>query len=227
MFKKIVKIIIRFLDNHLNTDFYSKMRNLRMWWNNSNFLNKLRRFRDFYILEYKYQLTKHRSSSIQLHLGCGNVHLKEYLNIDFRKTNATDYVCDIKKLPFKDDSIEKIETYHVIEHFSYRGLQRILEDWNRVLKPEGKLIIECPNLDEVVKEYIKGDDNRLVNIFGLQRFDGDAHLYGYNFKRLKKILTECGFVNIKEKDPVDYHSNEEPCFRVECFKSNANVERKK
>jgi len=65
--------------------------------------------------------------------------------------------------------------------------------------PGGKLVIECPDFDRDVKEYIEGNEKRLDSIFGLQRFPGDAHLFGYNFKRIKKVLEESGFKNIQKR----------------------------
>ena len=57
-----------------------------------------------------------------------------------------------------------------------------------MLKPGGVLIIECPNFDQAVKDYLQGNEDRIDNIFGLQRFEGDTHYCGYNFKRLKLML---------------------------------------
>ena len=84
--------------------------------------------------------------------------------------------------------------------------------------PKGKLIIECPNFDEAVKEYIEGNEKRLDNIFGLQQFPGDTHLFGYNFKRLKELLEKAGFGEINNEEPQDRHNKSEPCMRVECVK---------
>jgi len=162
---------------------------------------------------------KNNENFIKLHLGCGNIHFPGYINIDWRITKATDFVGDVRKLPFPDNSVEIIETYHTIEHFPRRDLPRILKEWWRVLIPGGILIIECPDFDRVVKEYLEGNEKRLNNIFGLQRFKGDAHLWGYNFPRLKKLLEKCGYKGIKRCEPQDYHRLEEPCLRVECYKS--------
>ena len=52
----------------------------------------------------------------------------------------------------------------------------------------GKLIIECHDSDETAKEYIEGNEKRIDNIFGLQKFPGDTHQFEHNFKRLEKLL---------------------------------------
>ena len=129
-------------------------------------------------------------------------------------------ICDVTKLPYLSNSVELIETYHVIEHLSRHELPKALREWNRVLQSSGLLIIECPDFDELVRKYLEGDERQLDGIFGLQRFKGDYHFFGYNFQRLKRILEACGFKHIEKKEAKDYHALIEgwACIRVECIK---------
>ena len=83
----------------------------------------------------------------------------------------------------------------------------------------GKVIIECPNFDEAVKEYLDGNTDRIYNIFGHRRFPGDAHQFGYNFERLNETLISIGYSDVTQSEPTDYHIHEEPCLRVEAFKN--------
>ncbi len=181
-------------------------------------MNAIRRKVNFAIVELKYKLKIEDRTLPRLHLGCGGQHFEGYINIDRRKTRATDLVCDIRTFPYPDSSVELIETYHVIEYLPRHDLAKALQEWYRVLSPNGRLIIECPDFDKTVKEYIRGNEERLNSIFGLQRFPGDTHLFGYNFERLKKNLEKVGFDNIQKKEPQDYHSKDEPFLRVECIK---------
>ncbi len=156
---------------------------------------------------------------MKINLGCGERKLEGYINIDLRQTPATDLVCDITEgLPYANNSVELIETYHFIEHISENEAVKLLRECHRVLIPEGKIIIECPDLDQAMREYLTGNDQRLLSIFGRQRGFGDAHLWGYNFKRLKRLLERVGFRDIKKKEPQDYHTKSEPCVRVEALK---------
>ena len=166
----------------------------------------------------KYKLRIPNRNLLKLHLGCGNQHLENHVNIDWRKTNATDLVCDISKLPYPCNSVELIVSYHVIEHLDRHTLPKALKEWHRLLAPKGRLILEYPNFDEAVKEYISGNGKRLDNIFGLQRFPGDTHLFGYNFERLKILLEDTGFDRVQNRRPQDYHAKDEPCIRIECIK---------
>lgn len=155
---------------------------------------------------------------LKLHLGCGNQRFEGYVNIDWRRTPATDVVCRVEKLPYPSDSAQLIETYHVIEHLPRHDAAKALREWHRVLAPGGMLIIECPDLDAAAREYLAGKQERLDSIFGHQRFPGDAHLFGYNFDRLKSLLEAAGFRRVEQKEARDYHAKQEPCIRVECVK---------
>jgi len=167
-----------------------------------------------------YRLRFHivRPRGLRVHLGCGNIRKNGFLNVDHRPTGATNMVCDIKKLPFPSGSVKLIECYHVIEHIPHPEVPSMLREWYRVLQPGGRIIIECPDFDQAVKQYLEGNEHRLYNIFGLQRFPGDAHLFGYNKKRLSELLSRVGFKEIIEGEPTDYHKDQEPCLRIEGIK---------
>jgi len=215
---------MRIIDNCLKTDLYGRATKLKDAWYASDFLNALRRKINPVLIALRYKIGLYKKTLLKLHLGCGNNQFNDYVNIDFRKTRATDLVCDIRRLPYPDSSVGLIETYHVIEHLNRHDLPIALKEWHRVLVVGGRLIIECPDFDEVVKEYIQGNEKRIDNIFGLQRFTGDVHQFGYNFKRLKKILEEAGFKHIEENKPQDYHIKDEPCLRVDCVKGDESLD---
>lgn len=153
-------------------------------------------------------------NGFRLHVGCGTVHKEDYINIDLVETGATDLLCDIVRLPYRDASASVVEAYHVIEHLTPYDAQVALSEWYRVLAPGGVLILECPNFDAVVQEYLNGDETRLTNIFGLQHQLGQFHFWGYNRDRLERLLKEVGFVRVAHEEARDYHAETEPCIRV-------------
>ena len=216
MRKDFLKTILRALDHRLTTSLYEKGARTKQTYEHS--VNFIRRHLSYSIIKLKFTLGLHNNHPLKLHLGCGDQYFDGYVNIDLRKTTATDVVCGIKKLPYPNDSVEIIELYHVIEHLPRHDLQEAMREWYRVLSPGGKLIIECPDFDIAVKQYFEGNEERLNSIFGLQRFPGDAHFFGYNCARLKNLLQNASFVYIEEKQPQDYHSKHEPCVRVEAIK---------
>lgn len=163
-----------------------------------------------------YSLYPHKN--LRINLGCGRTGIEGFINIDHRLSGVTNMVLDIKRLPFRKNTVEVIEAHHVIEHISHKKIGSMLDEWRRVLKPDGKLIIECPNVDETMKEYLAGNEYRIFNIYGLQGYKGDFHLFGYNPKRLKELLEEHRFYKCKSEEPTDFHKDDEPCLRMTCKK---------
>ena len=176
---------------------------------------------------------------LKLHLGCGNQRHEGFVNIDCKKTPATDLICDIRDLAcFENDSIDEIECYHVFEHFpvclhanvskdygeKYALLIMVLQEWRRTLKDGGKLVIEMPDLDKTMEAYLKADEadkeRLLIPIYGSYRNgdDTDIHRWGANEYRLKDILEKAGFRDIKFPAAQDYHVKDCPCLRVEAVK---------
>jgi len=215
-----LRTVIDKIDRLFDSDLLGRARAVESFWYRSNLLNRARRIVTPIVVKMKYKIGLTETRPLRLHLGCGEQRIKDYINIDWRKTRATDLVCNILKLPYPDASVDVIETYHVIEHLPRHDLPEALKEWFRAMVPGGTLIIECPDFDEAVKEYSEGNEKRINNIFGLQRFPGDTHLFGYNAKRLKELLEEAEFQDVQNEEPRDYHVKDEPCLRVKCVKSN-------
>ena len=156
-----------------------------------------------------------RASPLVVHLGCGERRLAGAVNIDIRNTPAVDVVCDLLRLPYPTRSVDRIECYHVIEHLAHSRALLALARWASMLRDGGSLVIECPNFDEAARDYLAGNRARLGNIFGLQRFDSDFHLWGWSPSTLAAALREVGLVDVEERQPQDYHAQTEPCMRLE------------
>ena len=143
---------------------------------------------------------------MKLHLGCGNLNIDGFTNIDIQST-AADILADITDLSrFTDDSIEEIYTCHVMEHFKRRQILGVLEEWNRVLQPGGLLRISVPDFEQVVKIYTKNKDMSELCGFlnGGQRDDYDIHYINYDFIIMKELLECCGFVDVRRYDSFEF-----------------------
>ena len=163
-------------------------------------------------------------SEIKLHLGCGKIVLDGYYNIDLTQEAPDVIQGDVIILErYWPNCVSEIISFHLFEHLPRPGgqepnVETALRRWYEILKPGGKLIIECPDFDAVVNQYVFGMKERINNIFGLNRFDGDKHQWGYSPISITTLLTKHGFVDIVVSDGTDYHAKLEPCMRVECIK---------
>lgn len=99
---------------------------------------------------------------IKLNLGCGDKILADYINVDVaqeRSGKQPDVICDVRNLnKFSNDYADEILAVHVIEHFWRWEVVSILKEWVRVLKPNGKLILECPNLKSACEQFLQDPD---------------------------------------------------------------------
>lgn len=79
----------------------------------------------------------------KLNIGCGLKKFPDFINIDSDPACKPDIVRDIEKgLPFDDNTIDAIRCEHVLEHV--HDLIFVMNEFHRVLKPDGQLLIESP-----------------------------------------------------------------------------------
>ncbi|QHE78137.1 methyltransferase domain-containing protein [Hydrogenophaga sp. PBL-H3] len=151
--------------------------------------------------------TTNPGAADRLHLGCGNVRLPGFCNVDILTTHAVDVISDISKLDnFKDESIALIYACHVLEHFSHDEALDVLQRWFEVLKPGGELRVSVPDIDRIVKIYTEnwqhfqtpGHSPWIGLLYGGQVDPYDFHKTGFNFCWMKHLLEKVGFEEVHE-----------------------------
>lgn len=159
--------------------------------------------------------------SIRLDLGCGNKKQEGWLGVDIRQTKSVahpdaewsvdpDIIADITKpLPMPDDYADEIRAIHVIEHFDVWTVPDIVKEWVRVLKPGGKLAIECPDLHKVAKLMDVPEippNMTLWALYGDPRHKSPEmmHKWCYRTTDLFKLMAAAGLVNLI-KQPAQFH----------------------
>lgn len=138
----------------------------------------------------------------KINLGCGINHLQGFVNVDIN--DPADVIMDIRKLDIENNSVEEIVCSHVLEHFADYEVIGVLQEIFRVLKPQGILYLEIPDLEYCVREWLKADENHpekwnfyLMRIFGNQINEYEFHKTGFTEKRISRILSAIGFKNIE------------------------------
>ena len=160
-------------------------------------------------------MKKYEDRIIKLNLGCGDKILPNYINVDIKSERLgqkPDIECDIRKLNiFQDNYADEILSVHVIEHFWRWEIVDILKEWVRVLKPNGKMILECPNLESACKEFLNNPDLGSKPGLSGQRtmwvFYGDpawkdplmVHRWGYTPLSLARVMKEAGLSDLKQE----------------------------
>ena len=149
---------------------------------------------------------------MKLHLGCGQIYLKGYVNIDLplakrssQKNSIADLHQDILKLKYSADSIEEIRLHHVFEHFTRPVACALISAWYLWLKPGGILRIEVPDFYRTAKvifnPFIK--DNKKAratrHLYGSHEAPWAIHCEGYTPKSLSLFLKNYGFKVLKIK----------------------------
>ncbi|MGQ9369810.1 methyltransferase domain-containing protein [Azospirillum sp. ST 5-10] len=170
-----------------------------------------------------------RPLPVRLNLGCGDKLLPGYVNVDIADNRAgvrPDVVCDLHRLgDFADDSVDEILAVHVVEHFWRWEVEDILREWVRVLKPGGRMVLECPNLRSACEAFLKDP-----NAFGqadargqhtMWVFYGDpqwrdplmVHRWGYTPETLMQVMERAGLTDLR-REPAQFKLGDPRDMRV-------------
>ena len=157
---------------------------------------------------------KRDGTIVRLHLGCGQDVRKGYINIDKFDTRCSGVIQgDMLDLAeFDDESVDEILMIEVIEHLDFKELEIGLREWQRVLKPEGFLHTECPDILEIAKKIVEEDltDPLMYDIwgqyyrpwdeehYGADILQGMFHKQGFTKKRIEWLAKEHGFSRIED-----------------------------
>lgn len=155
----------------------------------------------------------HPHVPLRLHLGCGNVRWRDFLNVDLyphvpgrrdssRGGCVADVFADMRHLDLPDASVDEIFTAHTIEHFVQWEAIDMLADWLRMLKPGGTVILETADFVRCIAWlFWPGRWKRklaLSQFYGNQwdRLDFETHRYLWSARELRKTLLEIGYSRV-------------------------------
>lgn len=160
-----------------------------------------------------------------LHVGCGPArkpHVApcfqnddwQEIRLDIDPTAAPDVVCSMLDMaPVPDAAVDAVYSSHNIEHLYPHEVALALAEFLRVLKPDGLLVLTCPDLQSVCRlvaedrltetAYISpsGPIAPLDILYGHrpQLADGNlfmAHHTGFTVRTLAEALRSAGFRSV-------------------------------
>lgn len=113
----------------------------------------------------------------------------EYVGLDIAPSSATAVVGDAQKVPFADNSFDTVFCSQVLEHLPYPALA--IEEFKRVLKPTGTLVITAPHISWLHNEP---HDYFRFTRYGLGTLINDAGFYTVAIKPAGGLLSLLGHV---------------------------------
>ncbi|MBU2564053.1 class I SAM-dependent methyltransferase [Patescibacteria group bacterium] len=124
-----------------------------------------------------------KNKVIKLDIGCGERKKKGFVGIDIDPNSDADIIASALDLPIENDSIDEIQSSHLIEHFLPKETQRFFDEIYRVLK-RGKLANIKIDKDWTKKRLLAKDS---------------THKYRYKTKEIKKMLEKFSYKKVKDK----------------------------
>lgn len=130
--------------------------------------------------------------SLKLNIGAGSTVIDGYTPVD-RKFGQEAF-----PLAFPDNSAETIRASHVLEHFGWAEVDKVLEDWVRVLKPGGEIYISVPDFAKAVMMGQDGTDPKWpYYIMGGQTDENDFHKVIFTDADLRARMERVGLATIE------------------------------
>jgi predicted SAM-dependent methyltransferase len=103
-------------------------------------------------------------------------------------------LCDVKSIPLEDECADVVMALHLLEHFYQWEAPAVVQEWRRLLKPGGKLILELPNLEAACRNLLKGmkDQMSMWPLYGDPGHKDPymCHRWGYTPKTVVKFLKQ-------------------------------------
>lgn len=155
---------------------------------------------------------------IRLNLGCCDLPLKGWVNID----NSTsphikaDLVANALDLSehFEPESVDQIYAGHLVEHLMPHEAELAIEHWKSLLKPGGKLAIMTPDFHHLCEQYLAGaiTIEEMTDLYVYSYVQESEHRSLWDQEALFKLFARHGFNSIQ---PIDRMKNEYSPYGVE------------
>lgn len=143
----------------------------------------------------------------RLNLGCGGKREEGYVNVDLFSGPTVDEVFEFDEIPYFDGTIGGINSEHSLEHVGWERADKALQEWWRVLKPGGQLMLKIPEVEDCFKKYIETPPDQVAvrqwykyTVYGIQKSQGGEpdeaqyHRCGFSQKEICDKLMSLGFI---------------------------------
>ncbi len=156
---------------------------------------------------------------MKLNVGCGKKYDPNYINIDLYDNLVADKKMSALDLKFAENSCQEVKALHLIEHLGFYQSIYSLSEFFRVLEPNGKLILETPDLERAFRIYLNSNYEQRKDvlrwIYGLPH-QGYKHKFCFPSQLLIEILEKIGFEEIIQTN--FYNEESIPTVKIVCRK---------
>ena len=116
-------------------------------------------------------------------------------------------------LPFPDNSVTKIYSSHVLEHFFCPDLMKLLNECHRILEPKGVFSVCVPNANMYIKGYLSAEEFKPKEIYKPAYFSNSKidhvnyiaymdghHRYMFDEQNLLAVLEKANFKEVRHRN---------------------------
>lgn len=125
------------------------------------------------------------------------------VSFDIREEVRPDVVCDLRRIPVPDETFDIVYSSHTLEHFSWTGVDKVIKEWQRILKVGGEIRLAVPNLRYVAKRLLADQilPTDMWVLYGEQEYPKNFHAAGFTPNLLRSLLEAVGvFEDIQMKE---------------------------
>ena len=168
---------------------------------------------------------------VKLNLGCGPMHLDDYINIDVDHRACADFYLPFSELgqAFAAKSAAEILMVHSLSYLNLWQARQLLRTCHRLLRAEGRLIIELPSIEKCARHLLDSQGDLaayMEGVRGIYAFDlteitnqiaYTPYSFGWSAWHLESELRDAAFAKIVVTEP-QFHQQPWRDIRVEATK---------
>jgi teichuronic acid biosynthesis glycosyltransferase TuaG len=132
------------------------------------------------LIKQKYPIQDH----LKVNLGYNYDYDNDYINISPVDNVVSDHVCDIKNLPYDENTVDEIRVQDALEKLGYHEAAQALQNWCRTLRPGGRLVLTTVDFESICQQFVNSQGQARIDLYRL--FFGDV----YNNTVNKFLFTE-------------------------------------
>ena len=139
--------------------------------------------------------------TLKLNIGAGDTSIPGFIPID-RKFGTEAYPLPDSvtwhndTYEIGDGSVDEIRASHILEHFSFADVGKVLTEWVRVLKPGGVIKVAVPDLTKIL-ELTDTDKLWQHYLMGGQTHENDYHRSVFTDQALREQMGRAGLTDVQ------------------------------